>query len=76
MPFTLFIATTKKKPNVEWQSVTFKFVALSKHKFFWYRLERVFDAEVYMAEPEKSLVESFDKPHYAGGIKQLARITR
>ncbi len=75
MPFTLFIATTKKKPKVEWQGVTFKFVTLSKHKFFGYRLERVFDADVYMAEPEKSLVDSFDKPHYAGGIEQLARIT-
>jgi predicted transcriptional regulator of viral defense system len=75
MPFTLFIATTKKKPHVEWQGVTFKFVTLSKHKFFGYRLERVFDAEVYMAEPEKSLVDSFDKPRYAGGIEQLARIT-
>jgi len=27
-----------------------------------------------MAEPEKSLVDSFDKPKYAGGIEQLARI--
>jgi len=74
MPFTLFIATTKKKAVVEWQGTTFKFVTLSKRKFFGYRLERVFDVEVYMAEPEKSLVDSFDKPHYAGGIEQLARI--
>lgn len=74
MPFTLFIATTKKKAVVEWQGTTFKFVTLSKRKFFGYRRERVFDAEVYMAEPEKSLVDSFDKPHYAGGIEQLARI--
>ncbi|MEM2130386.1 MAG: hypothetical protein QXZ70_07295 [Candidatus Bathyarchaeia archaeon] len=74
MPFTLFIATTRKKPNVEWQGTTFKFVTLSERKFFGYRLERVFDAEVYMAEPEKSLVDSFDKPHYAGGVEQLVRI--
>jgi len=74
MPFTLFIATTKKKAKVEWQSVTFKFVTLSKHKFFGYRIERVLDADVYIAEPEKSLVDSFDKPHYAGGIEQLVRI--
>jgi len=74
MPFTLFIATTKKKAIVEWQGTTFKFVTLSKRKFFGYRLERVLDAEVYMAEPEKSLVDSFDKSHYAGGIEQLARI--
>jgi predicted transcriptional regulator of viral defense system len=75
MPFTLFIATTKKKPKVEWQSVAFKFVTLSKRKFFGYRLERAFDAEVYMAEPEKAIVDSFDKPQYTGGVEQLARIT-
>jgi predicted transcriptional regulator of viral defense system len=75
MPFTLFIATPKKKPNVEWQSVTFKFVTLSKEKFFGFRREEVFGVEVCMAEPEKSLVDSFDKPHYSGGIEQLARIT-
>ena len=75
MPFTLFIATTKKKPNIEWTGSAFKFVTLSKQKFFGYRQEKVFDTEVNMAEPEKSLVDSFDKPRYAGGIEQLARIT-
>lgn len=74
MPFTLFIATTEKKAKVEWQGVTFKFVTLLKHKFFGFRRERVFDVDVSMAEPEKSLVDSFDKPHYAGGVEQLARI--
>jgi predicted transcriptional regulator of viral defense system len=74
MPFTLFIATTKKKPKVEWQSVTFKFVTLSKRKFFGYRIELAFDVEVCMAEPEKAIVDSFDKPRYAGGMEQLARI--
>jgi len=74
MPFTLFIATPKKKPNVAWQSTNFQFVTLSKRKFFGYRIEKVFGVEVCMAEPEKSLVDSFDKPRYAGGTEQLARI--
>jgi len=75
MPFTLFIATTTKKPDVEWSSSTFKFVTLSKRKFFGYRREKVFDTKVNMAEPEKSLIDSFDKPRYTGGIEQLAGIT-
>ncbi len=74
MPFTYFVATTKKKANVEWQSVVFDFVTLSKQKFFGYRTTKVFDVDVCMAEPEKSIVDSFDKPHYAGGIEQLVRI--
>jgi len=75
MPFTLFIATTKKKPDLEWSGSVFKFVTLSQHKFFGYKKERVIDIEVNMAELEKSLVDSFDKPKYAGGIEQLVRIT-
>jgi len=74
MPFTLFIATTKKRPDVEWVGNAFKFVTLSNRKFFGYKQEKVFDAEVNMASPEKSLVDSFDKPRYAGGIEQLVRI--
>ena len=74
MPFTYFIATTKKKASVEWQSVAFEFVTLSKCKFFGYKAAEVFGVEVCIAEPEKSIVDSFDKPHYAGGIEQLARI--
>ena len=74
MPFTYFIATTKKKASVEWQSVAFEFVTLSKWKFFGYKAAEVFGVEVCIAEPEKSIVDSFDKPHYAGGIEQLARI--
>jgi predicted transcriptional regulator of viral defense system len=74
MPFTYFVATTKKKPSAKWQSAAFEFVTLSKYKFFGYKPALVFGVEVCMAEPEKSIVDSFDKPHYAGGIEQLARI--
>jgi len=75
MPFTLYIATTIKKPDVEWAGNAFKFVTLSKRKFFGYKREKIFDVEVYMADLEKSVVDSFDKPRYAGGIEQLTRIT-
>ena len=74
MPFTYFIATTKRKADLEWQSANFKFVTLSKRKFFGYKTSRIFGTDVCIAEPEKSIVDSFDKPHYAGGIEQLARI--
>lgn len=74
MPFTLFIATTRKRPDVEWVGNVFKFVTLSNRKFFGYKQEKVFDANVNMANPEKSLVDSFDKPRYAGGIEQLVGI--
>ena len=75
VPSTMFVATTKKKPDLEWSGSAFKFITLSEHKFFGYVEENVFDTVVNMAEPEKSLVDSFDKPRYAGGVEQLAGIT-
>lgn len=74
MPYTLFIATTKKKPEITWEGSTFKFITQSKQKFFGYKKEQIFDNKVMMAEPEKSIVDSFDKPKYTGGIEQLTRI--
>ena len=74
VPYTVFIATTKKKPDFEWSGANFKFITLSKDKFFGYRKEVVYDTLVNMAEPEKSLVDSFDKPKYVGGLEQLTRI--
>ena len=75
IPYTVFIATTKKKPDFEWSGSNFKFITLSKNKFFGYRKEVIFDTKVNIAEPEKSMVDSFDKPKYAGGVEQLAGIT-
>src|SRR5271157_2294116 len=52
----------------------YQFVTVSERKFFGYRTENMFGVDVCMAEPEKSLVDSFDKPRYVGGTEQLARI--
>jgi len=72
VPSTVYVASTKSKPELEWSGTLFKFVTLSKDKFFGYREEKVLDTLVYMASPEKSLVDSFDKPKYAGGVAQLS----
>jgi predicted transcriptional regulator of viral defense system len=74
VPYTVFIATTKKKLDFEWSGSTFKFVKLSDHKFFGYRKKNIFNTVVNMAEPEKALIDSFDKPRYVGGVEQLAGI--
>lgn len=75
IPSTFFIATPKKKPDLEWSGSEYKFITLSKKKFFGYRTEVIFDTKVNMAEPEKSIIDSFDKPKYAGGVEHLCRIT-
>ncbi len=76
VPATVYVATTKAKHSVEIRGVEYKFVAIKSSRFFGYQKAQVYTAEVMMAEPEKAVVDSLDKMHYAGGITEIARVIR
>ena len=71
---TLYLATTKLRRHVKWRNNQFKFVALSKHKFFGFQEVEVLGAKVNMAEPEKTLVDSVDKMRYSGGVGEVLSV--
>lgn len=50
----------------------FRFVYLKQEKFFGYAETNALGAEVLIADPEKAIVDSVDKPGYAGGIGEVA----
>jgi predicted transcriptional regulator of viral defense system len=74
MPSTYYIATTRKRPYLEWRNMGFRFVTLTSGKFFGFRQEVVLGAKVNMAEPEKAIVDSVDKVRYAGGIEEVVSV--
>ncbi len=74
MPSTYYIATTKKRPTFEWRNMVFRFITLTRNKFFGFREETIMDARVNIAEPEKAVVDSLDKIRYAGGIWEVVRV--
>jgi predicted transcriptional regulator of viral defense system len=74
LPATVYLATTAKKPPFMWKNTRFRFVTLAKRKFFGFAKVRVQAAEVSMAEIEKAIVDSVDKPRYSGGIEEVLRI--
>ena len=74
VPATVYLATTRSKRPTEIRGITYRFVSLKPAKFFGYHRVRVYTAEVYMAEPEKAVVDSLDKMHYAGGIVEVAGV--
>lgn len=74
MPSTVYIATTTKKPTFRWKNNRFKFVTLTRRKFFGFTTVMVQTAEVKMAELEKALVDSLDKPKHAGGVEEVVRV--
>lgn len=76
VPLTTFVATTKKKGPVSFRDFRFRFVRIKPHKFFGYRREILGDLPVVVADEAKSIVDSLDLPHYAGGIAEVAKALR
>lgn len=74
IPSTHFIATTKKKPPYLWRNIGFHFVTLSRRKFFGFKEVILNRVKVRIAEPEKAILDSLDKPRYAGGIEEIVRV--
>jgi len=76
IPSTVYIATIKSRRNTTIHNTYYHFVKLSKYKFFGFDKVKVFDADVFMAEKEKAIVDSIDKIKYAGGIFEVIEILR
>jgi len=76
MPSIVYIATTKNKHSVEIGNIYYRFVVLSERKFFGFEKVRIFDADVLMADKEKTIVDSVDKIRYAGGIREVFSVLK
>jgi len=70
----VFIACRRKLRPKLVREFMFRFIYLIEDKFFGYTETAVFGVEVMMAEPEKAVVDSVDKPDYAGGIPEVAGV--
>jgi len=70
----LYLATTKPGRVFRWRNNRFRFITLSKYKFFGFQEVEVHGTKVKMAEPEKTLVDSVDKMKYAGGIAEVLAV--
>jgi predicted transcriptional regulator of viral defense system len=76
VPVTTFVATTRKRPALDFHGLRFHFVAIKPAKFFGYRRELLGDLPVLIADEAKAIVDSLDQPRYAGGVGEVARALR
>lgn len=74
MPATVYLATTAKKPLLMWKNIRFKFVTLKRHKFFGFTKANIQNSEINIAELEKTVIDSIDKPSYSGGIEEVLAV--
>ena len=68
---TLFVVLEGRHRPVSIRSTKIQFVALSRSKFFGLTEVEIMGEKVKMVEKEKALLDSLDKPQYAGGIEEV-----
>lgn len=73
VPRTIFIATTKRKRDVEYGPTKFEFVTLSKRRFFGFVHERVAGISFAVSTREKTIVDCLLYPRYCGGLEEAVK---
>jgi predicted transcriptional regulator of viral defense system len=73
VPRTTFIATTRRKKDIAFREMNFKFVTLQPLAFFGYRREMLAELPVVVADESKSILDSLSLPQYAGGLSEVAK---
>ena len=74
IPYTVFVATTKRKRNLEFGGQRFKFVTLSSKKFFGFGEEKADEGKLFnISSREKTIVDGLAHPEYCGGIPEVTK---
>jgi len=74
IPYTVFVATTKRKNNLKFGNQKFEFVTLSKKKFFGFVEEKASKTETFnISSKEKTIVDGLMHPQYCGGIPEVTK---
>ena len=73
IPRTTFIVTTRARHPLSVLDAEYYFVKLTHGKFFGWETVKVEDHDVYISNPEKTVVDCLDHPEHCGGIEQIAR---
>ncbi|MCW3990746.1 MAG: hypothetical protein NWE88_11810 [Candidatus Bathyarchaeota archaeon] len=69
-----YICTVKPRRSFRWRNTSYKFVTLVDDKFFGFTKIEADGCEVNIAEPEKTVLDSLDKPGYCGGIPFVSHV--
>ena len=73
LPRVVFIATTRRKRDLEFQGVRFRFVTIHLRKFFGYTEVMLDATPVQVATPEKAIVDCLDQERHSGGVPEVAK---
>lgn len=71
---TIWVASTKRVHPKQVRGTEIRFVFLKEDKFFGSETATILGESITVAGLEKTLLDCVDKPEYAGGIGEVARI--
>lgn len=69
-----YVCTVKPRRAFRWRNTSYKFVTLIDDKFFGFTEAEADGCKIYLAEPEKAVLDSLDKPSYCGGVSQVVYV--
>lgn len=74
---TVYLATTQRKTrSVTVREKEYRIINQPKHQFFGQADVEAFGSPVTMADAEKAVLDSLDRPQYAGGIPEVAAMLK
>lgn len=73
VPRTVFVATTKRKRDLEYGPTRFEFITLSEKRFFGFVEEKAAGGIFDVSSPEKTLLDCLLYPKYCGGLDEAVK---
>ncbi len=70
---TTYVACKRSKKSIEVKGQRIKFIRINDKKFYGCTEEKMDEKLFNIATIEKAIIDSLDKPDYAGGIKTVVR---
>jgi predicted transcriptional regulator of viral defense system len=70
---TIFIASTKRKKEIDQGGVQYKFIKIRPNHFFGVSEIKIAEANVNFSDKEKTLVDCLAYPEYCGGIQEIIK---
>ena len=72
-PRTVFVATTKRKRDLEYGSTRFEFITLGEKKFFGFVEEKAAGGKFNISSREKTVIDCLLYPKYCGGMDEAVK---
>jgi predicted transcriptional regulator of viral defense system len=73
VPNTVFVATVKRKRDLQYGPTRFEFVTLSRKKFFGFTKENAVGGAFNISSLEKTIVDCLLYPRYCGGLDEAVK---